>query len=662
MPHSFQRVYVESAGMFMPGEPVGNDQMDAYIAPLDRMSTRIKRRILAENGIRQRHYAIDAEGRTVFTNAQLAAGAIRDCLQRGDVDMARVGMLASGSSGGDALMPGFANMIQGELAAPPMETVSVHGICAAGVSAIQAAAQGIELGAHARALAVASEMPSRLFKRSRFAARGYEIDFDSHFLRWMLSDGAGALLLTDGALLPRRSGVRLRLKWTHQRAFSGDYPVCMQLGLTEDRQSGHLDFASWGEAEAAGALALRQDIRLLPHLFDIGIHEYAELVKEGWLDPARVNHFLCHYSSEKFIPVVEDLMGKANLSIPRERWWSNLAWRGNTGAASILVMLAEFMRTRTLEPGEQIFCYVPESGRFMAAYMLFEAEAADAAVSAPAARTVRQDSAAEADDQVIAPPHDPQAAPEGLGALLTELASIWHDYRSRVWRTPLVRQIRERRFETKDYLNWMENWIPQVREGSLWMREGAASLSGPYQSLAALIGVHAGEEQNDFKILFDDYRKAGGAVAELDQLKRNPGGEALNAYLHGLAATRDPFGLLGAIYIIEGTGQRIVPTLLPLIKAGLRPAPGRPKADGAPSGGSEDTHCRAWGSGVPPDAFRFLEYHGHNDENHLDRWLAAVEMVMALDTTGDAARQIVDTARHTATLYLMQFQYVTETR
>ncbi|MBS0426526.1 MAG: cob(I)yrinic acid a,c-diamide adenosyltransferase [Proteobacteria bacterium] len=28
---------------------------------------------------------------------------------------------------------------------------------------------------------------------------------------------------------------------------------------------------------------------------------------------------------------------------------------------------------------------------------------------------------------------------------------------------------------------------------------------------------------------------------------------------------------------------------------GFRPAPGRPKPDGAPSGGSEDTQCRAWG-------------------------------------------------------------------
>ncbi|RZL66458.1 MAG: 3-oxoacyl-ACP synthase [Variovorax sp.] len=641
MPVSFQNVTLQSAGFFMPGAPVDNERMDDFIAPLNRMSQRIKRRILAENGILQRYYAIDAEGRTVFSNAQLAAGAIRDCLQRGGVDLATISMLATGSSGGDALMPGFANMVQGELAAPPMETLSVHGICAAGVSAIQSAAQAIELGAHRMALAVASELPSRLFKRSRFAARGYETDFDSHFLRWMLSDGAGALLLSNGAALAGQKGLRLRLKWVHQRAFSGDYPVCMQLGLTEDRQKGHLDFGSWQEAEAAGALSLRQDIRLLPHLFDIGIHEYATLVKDDWVDPARVDHFLCHYSSEKFIPVVEDLMSKAGLAIPRERWWSNLAWRGNTGAASILVMLAEFLQTKAVKPGEQIFCYVPESGRFMAAYMLLEVEeagggeAARSAAAAAQARDRQEQAAAVSAEQPIAPPHDPADAPAALRDLLTELAAIWHDYRSKVWRTPLVRSIRDRRFTQPDYLNWMEHWVPQVREGSLWMREGAASLTGDYAALAALIDVHAGEEQNDFQILFDDYRKAGGQVAEISALRRNPGGEALNAYLHGLAATRDPIGLLGAIYIIEGTGQRIVPALLPLLKASLK---------------------------LPPDVFRFLEYHGHNDEHHLARWLMAVEMVMSLDPTGRAPQQIIETARHTAALYLMQFQHVMQDR
>jgi 3-oxoacyl-[acyl-carrier-protein] synthase-3 len=642
MPVAYSNVYLQSAGMFLPGAPVDNAGMDAFVAPLNRISERLKRRILAENGILTRHYAIDDAGATVFSNAQMAAAAIEATLAGAGRSLADIGFLSSGSSGGDALMPGFASMIQGEMAAPPMETLSVHGVCAASVGAMQAAAMAVESGAHALALSVASEMPSRLFKRSRFAAQGYDTDFDAHFLRWMLSDGAGAVLLGGPQALPQVNGLRLKLKWTHLRSFAGDYPVCMQLGLTADRSQSHLDFPAWGDAEAAGALALRQDIRLLPHLFDVCIHEYADLAHKGWVPERGIDHFLCHYSSERFIPVVDDLLGKAQLSIPRDRWWSNLAWRGNTGAASIFIMLSEFLQQKgaALKAGDTVLCFIPESGRFTAGYMLWEAEADTPAPALPAypAYTRQRAQAGDAiahdalpDVSTIAPPHDPAAAPGALAPLLTELASIWQDYRSSVWRTPLLQRIRTRRLHTGDYVRWMSQWIPQVREGSLWMREGAASLTGDYAALASLIDLHAGEEQNDFKILHSDYLKAGGTQTDISALRRNPGGEALNAYLHSLAATPNPIGLLGAIYIIEGTGQRIVPSLLPLLRAALP---------------------------LPPDAFRFLEYHGANDEHHLERWLMAVQMTLELDSSGTAQQAILQCARHTAAIYLMQFQHV----
>lgn len=626
MPTSFERVYLESSGRFLPGVAIDNAAMDAYIAPLNRISARIKKRILGENGILTRHYAIDADGNTVHTHAAMAAEAIQRCLAQAGRELADIGLLAAGTSGADALMPGFASMLQGELGAPPMETLSSHGICASGVGAWTFAAQSLELGAHTNALVAASEMPSRLFKRSRYAGKDYDADFDAHFLRWMLSDGAGSLLLTRSP--SQRNNVQLRLRWIHQRSFSGDYPVCMQLGLTLDRARSHLDYASWRDAEADGALFLRQDIRLLPHLFDVGIHEYAKLAHAGWFDPSTINHFLCHYSSERFAPVVDELMQKAGLSIPRERWYSNLKTRGNTGAASIFVMLDEFLEMHTLIPGERILCFIPESGRFTVSFVLIEVEdsAAVAASSAP-----RIDSQEIVDNIIIAPPHDPANAPDALRHVLGELATIWHDYRSRVWRTPLVRRLRDRKFDRETYLQWMQDWIPQVREGSKWMREGAASVREPYTALAALIETHAGDEQDDFRILFDDYRKAGGTVASIDELRRNPGGEALNAYLHALAATVNPIGLLGAIYIIEGTGQRIIPALLPLMKASLD---------------------------LPADAFRFLDYHGANDEHHLARWLIAVEIVLEHDASGDGARAIIATAKRTAEMYLMQFEHV----
>ncbi|KRG69107.1 StlD/DarB family beta-ketosynthase [Pseudoxanthomonas dokdonensis] len=627
MPTRFERCWIQATGRFLPGAAIDNEAMDAYIAPLNRISARIKKRILGENGIRSRHYAVDADGNTLHSCAGMAAAAVHDCLAQAGIGLDKVGMLACGTSGGDALMPGFASMLQGELAAPPMQTLSSHGICASGVGAWEGAAAAIELGSHAHALVAAAEMPSRLFKRSRYAARDYDADFDAHFLRWMLSDGAGALLLTSAPAAS--AGIRLRLRFIHQRSFSGDYPVCMQLGLSPDRARSHLDYDSWRQAEADGALFLRQDIRLLPHLFDVGIHEYASLAHAGWIDSSRIDHFLCHYSSERFAPVVDELMHKAGLAIPRERWYSNLTSRGNTGAASIFIMLDEFLRSHDLRPGEQILCFIPESGRFTVSFALIEVEAADAPMPLPVRQSVANEQTGDAES--IAAPHDPDSAPAALKHLLGELATIWHDYRSRAWRTPVIRRIRERRFSRADYLQWMQHWIPQVREGSLWMREGAASVQAPYLGLAELIETHAGDEQDDYQILFDDYRRAGGDIDDIDRLRRNPGGEALTAYLHALAATINPLGLLGAIYIIEGTGQRIIPALLPLLKSSLD---------------------------LPADAFRFLEYHGENDQHHLLRWLRAVEIVLEHDADGRGVQAIIDTARRTAELYLMQFEHV----
>jgi len=621
----FANVFVTGAGAFLPGEPVDNDSIDRFIAPLNRTSTRLKRRILAENGIRTRHYAIDEHGVTRHSAASMAAAAVRDCLGP-QAALADVSLLCTASSGGDLVLPGLANMVQGELAAPPMQTASFHGVCAAGMAALHHAALCIEGGDHACAVVVASEVPSRLFKRSRFAPIGYEADFDAHFLRWMLSDGAGAVRLSA-----RPAGdVALRLDWVRLKSFSGDYPVCMQMGMNGDQSRTWPDYPSFSEAEAAGAMLLRQDIRLLPHLFDLAIHEYAALVGLGLVRSEQVDHFLCHYSSERFAPVVAECLDRARLTIPRERWYTNLARRGNTGSASILIMLRDFLAERQPRPGERILLFVPESGRFTVAFALLEvvdgrrAPQVAPVATAPAAAP-EPDPPAEA---LPLAPHDPASADDpAVAALLRDLAAVWHEYRSQAWRTPLVRSIVERRFGREQYLRWMACWIPQVREGAFWMRAAVANLGPRFAGLGALIAHHAGEEQYDFRILFEDYRRAGGEAETIDALDRNPGGEALNAYLHARAAQPDAIGLLGAIYVIEGTGNRIVPALLPLIRAQLP---------------------------LPAGTFRFLHYHGENDVNHLRRWLDAVAMTLKIDSAAGA--DIVATARHTARLYLMQME------
>jgi len=187
----FKNVYITATGAFFPGEPVGNDRIDEYIAPLNGSSARIKRRILADNGIERRYYSTGPDGTTLYGTARMAAEAVRACLAQARLEAGDIDLLCTGTSGGDATLPGFANMVHGELAAPPLTTSSHSGVCTAGLAALQHAAMALETGRAQRALVVTSEAPSRLFKRSRFASRGYEIDFDAHFLRWMLSDAAG---------------------------------------------------------------------------------------------------------------------------------------------------------------------------------------------------------------------------------------------------------------------------------------------------------------------------------------------------------------------------------------------------------------------------------------------------------------------------------------
>ncbi len=615
----FNHVYITQAASFMPGEPVNNHDMDQFIGSINRLSSRIKERILAENGIQFRHYALDAQGTSLHSVTSMGAKVVEALI----ANNTKPHFLAAATTGGDCAAPGLANLIQGELQLPPLETHSVSGICAASIGALNAAAQAVESQSAEIAIAVASEFPSRLFKASRFKNRDADIDFDAHFLRWMLSDGAGGVLLQNQ---PAKSGLSLKINWIHQKSFSGDLPTCMQVGQSRGNTlPGYLDYPTLAEAEKAGAFDLRQSIRILPNLFDVGLHEYAHLVKDGHVDPARITHFLCHYSSERFKPMMAELMQTAGIAIASEKWFSNLSTKGNTGAASIFIMLDELINTKPLKLGEQIFGFVPESGRFTAAYFLCEVVDANSQPSKPL--IIRQNNINTSLD-LPAPPMTDAGQTGAVAEMLQGLMAVWHDYRSAVFRTPIANAIMQNTICRDDYLNWMACWIPQVREGSLWMRRAVSSMDKQYRALAQIVTTHAGEEQLDWQILYQDYVNAGGSLPA-QNLSRNPGGDALNAFMHSYASKTNPIGLLGGIYIIEGTGQRIIPSLLPKLKQSLQLNSGMSK---------------------------FLEYHGENDQAHMQRWLDAVKLVVALDA--NAAQEIVRVAATVAMLYLQQWNFV----
>jgi 3-oxoacyl-[acyl-carrier-protein] synthase-3 len=129
------------------------------------------------------------------------------------------------------------------------------------------------------------------------------------------------------------------------------------------------DFASYADAEAAGAFLIRQDVRLLENMVKVGVDGALRLIEEGTLNLPEVVHFLCHYSSHYFRGKVYEMLDMAGALIPEEKWYTNLYARGNTGCASIFIMLHELLLERELQANQKILCMVPESGRFNTAYM-----------------------------------------------------------------------------------------------------------------------------------------------------------------------------------------------------------------------------------------------------------------------------------------------------
>ncbi|MWB97108.1 3-oxoacyl-[acyl-carrier-protein] synthase III C-terminal domain-containing protein [Agromyces seonyuensis] len=357
--------YLTGFGSYLPGDPVDNDGIAARLGGTDAVSERIRRRILDANGIRQRHYALDEHGEPTALNEELAVAALTAALEDRGIAASDLRMLACATTMGDVLVPGFASMVHGRLGGGPMQLLSASGVCASSLAALDAAVSKIRLGDHPRAAVVGSELASRSLRQRRYD--GIRAGMDSHFLRWMLSDGAGAVVVE---FQPHPDRPSLRVDWVRHVSLAHEHDVCMRAGMDGiDPAVG----ATWqdvdlAEAEARGMFLLRQDVGVLDDLAGAGLAQFEELVDLGLVDVGHLDHVLCHYSTNAFRDLAFEGLRKRLPTLEADRWYSNLETRGNTGSASIFIALEEAWRTGRFAPGETILLAVPESGRFSFAF------------------------------------------------------------------------------------------------------------------------------------------------------------------------------------------------------------------------------------------------------------------------------------------------------
>jgi 3-oxoacyl-[acyl-carrier-protein] synthase III len=373
-------VYINNTSAFFPNGPVPNEDMELYLGFINDKPSKSKSIVLRNNGIKNRYYALAKGGKPTHTNAQMTALAVKELFKNDPKKLKEIDLLSCGTSSPDQLMPSHGVMTHGWLPeAEAIEVVSPSGVCCAGMHAIKYAYMAIRTGDVKLAVATGSERFSGLLVANVFEEEAQKlkeltdnpyIAFQKDFLRWMLSDGASAFLMSDK---PNATGLSLRLDWIEGISYANEMETCMYMGgekLPDGTLKGFMDFTP-EEIMNKSIFSVKQDINLLSdNIVALGGKKIKEILDRRGIKAADIDHFLPHISSDFFRSKIYDLVEIYGGGIPYEKWFINLYTVGNVGAASVFLMINELFHSGRLKKGEKLLLLVPESARFSYMYAM----------------------------------------------------------------------------------------------------------------------------------------------------------------------------------------------------------------------------------------------------------------------------------------------------
>jgi 3-oxoacyl-[acyl-carrier-protein] synthase-3 len=207
------------------------------------------------------------------------------------------------------------------------------------------------------------------------------------------------------------------------------------------------------------------------------------------------------------------------------------------------------------------------------------------------------------------------------------LLKLWGEFSASLDCVPIIDKLNRGKFRLDDYQELLRNHRQQVVEGARWISRASSSIDEDYFELRSRFLRHAITEHRDFKMIEQDYVSVGGKLEDILGAEKNIGTEALHAFIFHRASQPNPFDLIGAMFIIEGLGQK---------KAG------------------EWGHRIKDQLGLQEKQVSFLLYHNENDETHMQEFEDTLESGVL--EIADMDRAIVKTAKVVARLYRLQLE------
>lgn len=368
-------VYITKAAKFLPNEAISNDEMEEYLGLINETASKARRLILRNNKIVSRYYALDKNGKSTHNNAELTKNAIQGLFDE-NFTAQDMELLSCGTTTPDVLVPSHTSMVHGLLKNKSLELNSSSGVCCAGMNALKFGYLSIKSGNTRNAVCAGSEklsswMQSNKFENEVVNLKNLEeqpiLAFKKDFLRWMLSDGAGAFLLENKP----NGSISLKIEWMEAFSYAYELETCMYAG-GDKLENGEIK--PWNDYNPdqwlnESLFAFKQDVKLLDEFILVkGSQSMGEALTKNNISADEIDFFLPHVSSHYFVDGLSKALAEKGMVIPMEKWFMNLAYVGNVGAASIYLALEELMNSGKLKKGNKLLLSVPESGRFSYAY------------------------------------------------------------------------------------------------------------------------------------------------------------------------------------------------------------------------------------------------------------------------------------------------------
>ena len=370
-------VFITHTSRFLPNEPISNEEIEEYLGKINGVSSKSKNIVLRSNKIKSRFYSIDKEGNQTHSNTDLTVEAIKKIGLH--FDLKKLELLAAATSTPDQLIPSHGLMVHGKLdTSDSLEVISPSGVCCCSMHSLKYGFMSIAAGFKKNAICTGSENISKRIHSDKYEnefSKLKELEekpilaFEKDFLRWMLSDGASAVLLEDKPT----GDLNFKIEWIEMCSFAHKLETCMYMGGEKDDHGDLVGYSNYSNQEIIdkSIFSLKQDVKLLGNnIVSIAMPFLKSAFEKHNLKSEDIDYLLPHMSSEFFRPKIEEALTEYGIMVPKEKWFTNLSTVGNVGSASIFMMIHDLKQAKQLTPGEKILLLIPESARFSYAFCL----------------------------------------------------------------------------------------------------------------------------------------------------------------------------------------------------------------------------------------------------------------------------------------------------